>query len=454
MTSLLQLITPLHGVSAQETELPVYIIQSGDTLFSIALRFNVSPDDIIKVNGIADANLLNLGDRIKIPGLEGISGVLTSFVIPLGVNLTSLSRNNQISSSDLVTLNKYTSPAEVAAGIKMIIPVKDEPSSIKRLSTVSVNENGMSYAIHNDINPWQIKLNNKLKNTLDYFSNEVLFYTPGVDQTSSSSSLLESVSTTTLPIIQGQTMEIMLNTSETVDISASLAGQTLSFFKDTTNQYVALHGIHAMTEPGLYPIEITIQTKTGQRTTFDQLLLVTEGGYVQDPVIFVDDIYVEQDTIEIDDAKLNQIISQITPTRYWEGTFQSPITDPTCVVGYYGNRRSYNDGALFYYHTGIDFSVCIAENLYAYAPAKGKVMFAEETVIRGNAVIIDHGWGVFSGYWHLSEIAVNVGDMLNPGDLIGVIGNTGRSAGPHLHFEMIVSGTAVNPLEWLSVEYP
>jgi murein DD-endopeptidase MepM/ murein hydrolase activator NlpD len=82
------------------------------------------------------------------------------------------------------------------------------------------------------------------------------------------------------------------------------------------------------------------------------------------------------------------------------------------------------------------------------------VVFADETVIRGNAVVIDHGWGVFSGYWHLAEINVNTGDLLEPGDLIGMVGNTGRSAGPHLHFEMIVNGTAVNPLDWLTKVYP
>jgi murein DD-endopeptidase MepM/ murein hydrolase activator NlpD len=217
---------------------------------------------------------------------------------------------------------------------------------------------------------------------------------------------------------------------------------------------VALHGVHAMQEPGVYPLHLVISPQPGLEYRIDQLILITEGEYAQDPEIYVDDIYVDPDTIKLDEEELDAVVSVKTPTRYWEGLFSSPISDPSCVVGYYGNRRSYNNGALLYYHTGVDFSVCVAENLYAYTPAKGMVVFADETVIRGNAVVIDHGWGVFSGYWHLAEINVNTGDLLEPGDLIGMVGNTGRSAGPHLHFEMIVNGTAVNPLDWLTKVYP
>jgi murein DD-endopeptidase MepM/ murein hydrolase activator NlpD len=81
-------------------------------------------------------------------------------------------------------------------------------------------------------------------------------------------------------------------------------------------------------------------------------------------------------------------------------------------------------------------------------------VLAEELTIKGKAILIDHGWGVFSGYWHMSEFNVSVGDFVKSGDLLGQIGNTGRSAGPHLHFEIDISGTPVNPMSWLSQEFP
>ncbi|MCD6322650.1 MAG: M23 family metallopeptidase, partial [Clostridiales bacterium] len=117
-----------------------------------------------------------------------------------------------------------------------------------------------------------------------------------------------------------------------------------------------------------------------------------------------------------------------------------------------GNRRSYNDGALLYYHTGIDYGVCADLNIYA--TAKGIVVYADESIIRGNTIIIDHGWGVYTVYCHLSEFHATVGDKVEQGQLIALIGSTGRATGPHLHFEIRVNGTAVNPLTWLGKTFP
>jgi murein DD-endopeptidase MepM/ murein hydrolase activator NlpD len=82
------------------------------------------------------------------------------------------------------------------------------------------------------------------------------------------------------------------------------------------------------------------------------------------------------------------------------------------------------------------------------------VVFAGALEVRGNATIIDHGWGVYSGYWHQSEVFVQVGDWVEPGQVIGAIGNTGRSTGAHLHWEIWAGGISVDGLQWLENEYP
>ena len=74
--------------------------------------------------------------------------------------------------------------------------------------------------------------------------------------------------------------------------------------------------------------------------------------------------------------------------------------------------------------------------------------------MRGYATIIDHGWGVYSGFWHQSEIRVNVGDVVTPGQVIGLVGSTGRSTGPHLHWELWVGGVQVDPLQWVQESFP
>ena len=84
------------------------------------------------------------------------------------------------------------------------------------------------------------------------------------------------------------------------------------------------------------------------------------------------------------------------------------------------------------------------------APADGVVALAEPLHIRGNAVILDHGRGIFTGYWHLSEFRVKPGQIVKRGDILGLVGNTGLSTGAHLHWEMRIDGVAVDPLQFLT----
>jgi murein DD-endopeptidase MepM/ murein hydrolase activator NlpD len=126
-----------------------------------------------------------------------------------------------------------------------------------------------------------------------------------------------------------------------------------------------------------------------------------------------------------------------------------------CVRSGYGNRRTYNGGVLNTFHTGIDFGVCSESHPFdVYAPADGVVVFTGLKTVRGNATIIDHGWGVFSGLYHQEEIYVKAGDHVTAGQLIGKIGATGRVTGAHLHWDLWVNGIQVNPLLWLDKAFP
>jgi murein DD-endopeptidase MepM/ murein hydrolase activator NlpD len=69
--------------------------------------------------------------------------------------------------------------------------------------------------------------------------------------------------------------------------------------------------------------------------------------------------------------------------------------------------------------------------------------------VRGNVVVIDHGRGIFTGYWHLSEIKVVTGQQVNVGDVVGLVGTTGLSTGTHLHWELRIYGIAVDPMQFL-----
>ncbi|MGI6741819.1 MAG: peptidoglycan DD-metalloendopeptidase family protein [Brevefilum sp.] len=440
------------GVQAKAhlQELPVYIVQQGDTLGTIALRFGVSVDDIIAENPMANPNALDIGQRLNIPGLEGVSGVLTSMVVPFGASLSGLTRKYQIDLSGLAYLNRITSPSEVVAGLRYIIPVKEGIDPFFSVDIISQGDTLLEQAINQGTSPWIIISENQFKASWDTVPGEIIFGKAEPDQEQPQLPGINSITFNNLPVIQGETMQVVLSTSVPASVEGRFGDQTFQFFSEDNSTYYGFHGIHALAEPGSYPFELSITREDGRVYRFVQYLLLAEGGY-GDEWVTVPDEYLDKSAITQEDAYLQPILSQATPERFWEGQFHFPIDEP-CVSSFFGQRRDYNSGGMDFYHTGLDFAVC-AQNLNIYAPAKGKVVVAEELVIMGNAVIVDHGWGIFSGYAHLSEIGVKVGDMVTPGDILGQIGNTGRSAGPHLHFEIIISGTPVNPETWLTQEF-
>jgi murein DD-endopeptidase MepM/ murein hydrolase activator NlpD len=155
-----------------------------------------------------------------------------------------------------------------------------------------------------------------------------------------------------------------------------------------------------------------------------------------------------------EDAQWQALATPLTTQKLWDGIFESP-TPPEfsdCWPSLFGNRRSYNGSAYDYFHSGLDF--CGGVGTEIFAPAAGKVVFAGPLTVRGNATIINHGWGIYSGYMHQSEILIKTGDTVETGQLIGLVGGTGRVTGPHLHWEIWAGGVQVDPMDWLERTFP
>ena len=184
---------------------------------------------------------------------------------------------------------------------------------------------------------------------------------------------------------------------------------------------------------------------------FSQYVDVLEGGYIFEALTVPND-YLADEISDIENQTISAIVSGSSSEKMWDGVLFPPSPFPNSITSTFGNRRSYNGSPYDYFHTGVDFGGGLGVQIFAVAP--GTVVFAEETTVRGNATIIDHGWGIYSGYWHQSELMVSVGDTVTEGQVIGLVGNTGRSNGAHLHWELWVNGVSVNPLSWLYNEYP
>lgn len=444
-------------VSAQIVDGPIYIVQSGDTLSLIASRFNVDLADLMNANSLSNPDLLSAGQELVIPGLEGISGVLVTEFVQFGDSYRSLSRRTQISQPTLRKLNRLVSPTELYVGVSLIVPQKtadDEPTS--RI-TPAKGESLLELAVKGNTDPWALTQTNQLSGTWAAIPGDVLYTKDGDSERTASGlpAVFEEAVVSPLPLVQGRTTVIRAQVPEGVSLGGMLVDHDLHFFEDSDGSQVALQGVHALLEPGPYPLRLEATLPDGSVQSFEQMVLVTSGGYQRE------NLYVESNTIDPvvtkpEEDQLYAISASATPTKYWNGVFSNPSAYPDCFTSYYGTRRTYygvgSNTEIQGFHSGLDF--CGGEGLPITAPAAGKVVFAGPWVVRGNATIIDHGWGIYSGFWHQSEIDVQVGQEVEQGQVIGLVGGTGRVTGAHQHWEVWANGIQVDPWDWLQQAYP
>lgn len=131
-------------------------------------------------------------------------------------------------------------------------------------------------------------------------------------------------------------------------------------------------------------------------------------------------------------------------TKLWQNKFIWPVKG-TITTPFAATR--YVNGKLNNRHSGID--IAAPQGTPIKATANGTVKLSTELLVTGNTIIIDHGWNVFSSYSHLDSMNVSPGQEVNVGDIIGNIGSTGFSTGPHLHWAVTLNGVFINPLQFL-----
>jgi murein DD-endopeptidase MepM/ murein hydrolase activator NlpD len=256
-----------------------------------------------------------------------------------------------------------------------------------------------------------------------------------------------------MPAEVGRAISIRVSASQPVTLGGMLMERPFQFAAGPDGTSMdALYGIHAFTVPGLYPLTLTVQDAGGANRTLTATLRIVDGRYNSETITL------PEDQLALLDPALNtgeyQLIAEkmtgFSPTRYFDGPMGLPAAAP--VTSPFGTRRSYNGGPYDRFHTGADFAGAPGSTITA--PAAGTVVFVGFLDIHGNMTILDHGWGVYTAYVHQAETFVQVGQFVNKGDALGTIGSTGRSTGPHLHWEMWVNGVEVDPLQWARVSFP
>ncbi len=452
----LLVILPTAGVGAQ-TSGPVYIVQLGDSLSTIAVMFGTTVDALVETNGIADPSLVYPGMELVIPGFEGISGVLTSRPVGYGETLASLSLRYGVPREALVRLNRIVSPGRVYAGQALVIPeAADSPMKLEQANLLLpvAGQGALELAARAGVNPWRLGATNGLGTRLWVLPGVILAAPGGNEPVWSLPAPVTGVELLPQQSAQGRTTEVRLDLSSSAWAEGSLGEWPLHFYPFNGVNLAALQGIHAMAQPGLYDLELRIFSSQGGELiyAFSQPIVVAEAGYPNDPPLRVPAETLDPAVTAPEDELVASLVAASTPDRLWEGTFLFPSTSTDAFPSRFGSRRNYNDSGYIYYHAGLDLYGRSGTPITA--SARGRVVFAGPMTVRGNTTFIDHGWGVYTGYLHQSEILVSVGDMVEAGQTIGLVGATGRVTGPHLHWEIWVGGVPVDPLEWTSQVFP
>ncbi len=380
-------ITPPALAAPPRGSPETYVVQSGDTLYEIAIRYHTTVAAIKQLNGLK-SDALQVGQKLAIPGTDNgapAPAASTSYVVQPGDTLQRIALRYGTTQRALQDLNGIPNPNLIITGQALAIPASD-----------TLAKPGL---------------------TVD----------PQIAR-------------------QGGTLLIQLAKPELESVAGTLNGVSLSFTR-AAGYFYAFAGISRCAKLGATALNLTETDSGGQTATLTATVTIAATAFP------VQNINVTGTTAALLDAKLIQreeaelaaLVRPRTSTRLWSGVFHQPLTG--IVSSIFGMRRSYNGGPVGACgHEGMDLAVAAGTPIYS--DARGRVVFAGLTKVRGNLVVVDHGLGVYSAYYHQSEIDVKTGQMVEAGDLIGKVGTTGLSTGNHLHWSLFVNNEYVDPVEW------
>ncbi len=393
------LLSIVHVAPLYAQEPVSYTIQSGDTLAVIAERFGVSLDALIAQNNIQNRDLISVGQILTIPSADGAPPRIPVIHVPAqpGDTLIDVARRFAEDPQILTELNPLSLTDRLFPGQPVALPTNQTTADDVRFG-----------AINRIVAP--------------------------------------------ATLVQGRTGQLTIESRRPLSLTASWNGLRLPLLATTGDgkEKVALLPVPALLAPAPYTLTIGYTTTNGILLRQDRLIQVVEGPYESQEILLPDDkgALLAPEIADTELALISDVWSQVSPTWWWREPFTRPMSSQYETTSPFGTRRSYDGGPYSSYHAGQDFGA--PAGVPILAPAAGRVALAAPLQVRGNAVLLDHGGGIYTGYWHMSEIYVSEGQMVKVGDVLGVVGTTGLSTGAHLHWELRIYGIAVDPLQFLA----
>ena len=256
-------------------------------------------------------------------------------------------------------------------------------------------------------------------------------------------------------LTQGESFALNVTTDDPSNVSAvavTSGGRSWGLTEVDSGEWWGIVAVPRDWDTGFTEIVIDLYAENGAwlDSITTSLLVLANTAPLEEIILGGTGVAADQEAIQRDhDVRFVEHIAVSGPPQ-WQGAWIVPVVGE--VSGVFGSHRTYDGVPGDSWHHGHDIAADHGDPIVA--PAAGVVVWAGELVVHGIGVIIDHGAGVYSGYWHMSQLAVREGMEVAAGDWLGNIGSTGLSTGPHLHWEVIVQGIDVDPVQWLGSEQP
>ena len=452
---LLALPAPARAAPPQQGE-AVHVVRAGETLFVIAQQYGVTVRAIVEANQIENADWISVGQQLRIPSSGAAppptapppTATTMQYAVQPGDTVALIARRYGISAQVLAERNRLANPNLIYVG--QVLEVPSTGTEVRPAGgTVYVVQAGDTLARISGrygLSVWALAQANGIDNpSMIRVGQQLLIATSGVE--SNLPPPFVALRLAPSLTVQGRTVQVEIETDGEVELAGTFSGRSLVFVgQDGT--YRTLLGIPAMAAPGSYVLDL-VAKQEGRAVSVRSLIQVAAGSFrVLYLTIPADrQALLDPELVAAEAQLVRTVMAEVSLPGRWDGLFALPLAGEIRITDPYGTRRSYNGGPATSYHGGTDFGA--EEGTPVYAPAAGRVVLAEALQVRGNAVIVDHGRGVLTGYWHLLQTAVTAGQEVVQGDVIGYVGSTGLSTGAHLHWELRVTGVQVDPMQWV-----